>query len=195
RGLIKSSSAATRKRERRDSELPTYFPTVVRIYLSLRKEFSSGVCLAVDVRESRPKVTSMKSDVSTARTSSQECRAARAERTSLLLRTLERRIMIMDGAMGTMIQRLGLDEAAFRGAEFRDHPRPLQGNNDILSITRPDVILGIHEAYLEEGADFVETNTFSSTSVGQSDYGTSNLASRGSFAELWAPLTKRCPSR
>ncbi|KAG0430912.1 hypothetical protein HPB47_022272, partial [Ixodes persulcatus] len=77
---------------------------------------------------------------------------------------------------------LGLDEAAFRGAEFRDHPRPLQGNNDILSLTRPDVILGIHEAYLEAGADFVETNTFSSTSVGQSDYGTSNLAYRLNLA-------------
>lgn len=88
----------------------------------------------------------------------------------------------MDGAMGTMIQRLGLDEVAFRGAEFRDHPRSLQGNNDILSITRPDVILGIHEAYLEAGADFVETNTFSSTSVGQSDYGTSNLAYRLNLA-------------
>ncbi|CAN7946980.1 unnamed protein product, partial [Ixodes hexagonus] len=99
----------------------------------------------------------------------------RAERTSLLLRTLERRIMIIDGAMGTMIQKLGLDEAAFRGTEFVDHPRPLQGNNDILSITRPDVIFDIHKAYLEAGADFVETNTFSSTSVGQSDYGTGHL--------------------
>jgi 5-methyltetrahydrofolate--homocysteine methyltransferase len=86
------------------------------------------------------------------------------------------RILVIDGAMGTMIQRHKLTEADFRGERFRDWPRDVKGNNDLLSITRPDVIAGIHRAYLEAGADIVETNTFSSTVVAQADYGMQELA-------------------
>ena len=89
---------------------------------------------------------------------------------------LDERILIMDGAMGTMIQRHGLDEAAFRGERFAGHGQDLKGNNDLLALTRPDVIGGIHHAYLEAGSDIVETNTFSSTAIAQSDYGLEGLA-------------------
>eukprot|EP00818_Percolomonas_sp_WS_P009192 CAMPEP_0117447822 /NCGR_PEP_ID=MMETSP0759-20121206/7076_1 /TAXON_ID=63605 /ORGANISM="Percolomonas cosmopolitus, Strain WS" /LENGTH=1247 /DNA_ID=CAMNT_0005240175 /DNA_START=6 /DNA_END=3749 /DNA_ORIENTATION=- len=84
---------------------------------------------------------------------------------------LAKRIMIIDGAMGTMIQKHKLSEDDFRGDRFKDHPKPLKGNNDILSITCPDIIQKIHEQYLEAGADIVETNTFSSTVIAQADYG------------------------
>ena len=83
---------------------------------------------------------------------------------------LGERILVMDGAMGTMVQRHTLDEAAFRGERFADHSRDLKGNNDLLVLTRPDVISGIHQAYLEAGSDIIETNTFTGTSVAQSDY-------------------------
>lgn len=83
---------------------------------------------------------------------------------------LKQRIMVLDGAMGTMIQRYKLEEDDFRGERFRHHPHPLKGNNDILSITRPDVIQAIHRAYLEAGADILETNTFSGTTIAQADY-------------------------
>ncbi|HJW71130.1 MAG TPA: methionine synthase [Candidatus Binatia bacterium] len=83
---------------------------------------------------------------------------------------LGRRILVLEGAMGTMIQRHGLSEQDYRGARFADHPHDLKGNNDLLVLTRPDVIVGIHEAYLEAGADVIETNTFSSTSIAQADY-------------------------
>jgi len=93
-----------------------------------------------------------------------------------LRRIAESRILVIDGAMGTMIQRHRLTEADFRGDRFADHPRDLKGNNDLLSITRPDVIAGIHRQYLEAGADIVETNTFSSTTIAQADYGLEALA-------------------
>ena len=81
-----------------------------------------------------------------------------------------RRIALLDGAMGTMIQRHPLTEADFRGERFKDHGHDLKGNNDLLSITRPDVIKGIHRAYFDAGSDIVETNTFSTTTVSQADY-------------------------
>src|SRR5690606_32650882 len=80
------------------------------------------------------------------------------------------RILILDGAMGTMIQRLGLGEDNFRGERFRDWKLPLQGNNDLLVITEPQMIEDIHYAYFMAGADIVETNTFSATTVAQADY-------------------------
>lgn len=83
---------------------------------------------------------------------------------------LQQRIMILDGAMGTMIQRHKLEEADFRGEILKDHPHPLKGNNDLLSITRPDIIKDIHRQYFEAGADIIETNTFGSTTVAQADY-------------------------
>lgn len=93
-----------------------------------------------------------------------------------LLRTsLSERILILDGAMGTMIQAEKLTEADFRGDRFGSHPSDLTGNNDLLTLTRPDVIRKIHLAYLEAGADIIETNTFNSTAVSQSDYGLQSL--------------------
>lgn len=83
---------------------------------------------------------------------------------------LQERILVLDGAMGTMIQRHPLQEEDFRGERFQDHPHPLKGNNDLLSLTRPDLIADIHAAYFEAGADIAETNTFSSTRVAQADY-------------------------
>lgn len=83
---------------------------------------------------------------------------------------LRERILVLDGAMGTMIQRHALDEDDFRGERFKDHTSSLKGNNDLLSLTRPDIIRGIHEAYFEAGADIAETNTFSGTTIAQADY-------------------------
>jgi 5-methyltetrahydrofolate--homocysteine methyltransferase len=83
---------------------------------------------------------------------------------------LKQRILILDGAMGTMIQRHKLEEKDFRGEILKDHPHPLKGNNDLLSITRPDIIKDIHRQYFIAGADMVETNTFGSTTVAQADY-------------------------
>ena len=85
--------------------------------------------------------------------------------------TLAERIMFFDGGMGTMIQRASLDEPDFRGTRFADHPKPLKGDNDLLVLTRPDVIRKIHAEYLDAGADFVETNTFNGTRIAQADYG------------------------
>lgn len=87
-----------------------------------------------------------------------------------LRQLLEDRILIYDGAMGSMIQTYGLGEAEFRGTEFRNHACDLQGNNDLLCITRPDVVREIHQQFLEAGADLIGTNTFSSTSIAQADY-------------------------
>ncbi|MEM6957919.1 MAG: methionine synthase, partial [Myxococcota bacterium] len=92
-----------------------------------------------------------------------------------LVEILKKRIAIMDGAMGTMIQRHDLEEADYRGDRFGDHPVDLKGNSDLLSITRPDVITGIHREYLEAGADIIETNTFAATAVAQADYDLQHL--------------------
>ena len=111
------------------------------------------------------------------------------------------RILVLDGAMGTMIQRHDLGEDDFRGDLFRAHPQPLLGNNDLLSLTRPDVIGGIHRAYLEAGADIVETNTFSSTRLPMSDYGVEdavgeiNRASARIASEAADEWTARTPDR
>jgi len=84
--------------------------------------------------------------------------------------------MVLDGAMGSMIQQYKLSEAEFRGERFKDHPHDLRGNNDLLSLTQPQIIKAIHEQYLEAGADIIETNTFSGTAIAQADYGLEHLA-------------------
>ncbi len=89
---------------------------------------------------------------------------------------LKQRILLLDGAMGTMIQRHKLDEAAYRGERFADWPSDLKGNNDLLAITQPDIIQGIHEDYLNAGADILETNTFNATRVAMADYGMEDLS-------------------
>jgi len=99
----------------------------------------------------------------------------RQERIKRLKGVLEERIVLLDGAMGTMIQQHKLDERAFRGDRFRTYGRDLKGNNDILVLTMPEVISDIHRAYLEAGADIIETNTFNSTAISQADYGTEAL--------------------
>ena len=93
-----------------------------------------------------------------------------------LERLMDERILIMDGAMGSMLQRYALTEADFRGERFATHPRDLRGNSDLLVLTRPDVVAEIHEAYLAAGADMIETNTFTATTIAQADYGLSDLA-------------------
>ncbi|MCC7416384.1 MAG: methionine synthase [Acidobacteria bacterium] len=114
---------------------------------------------------------------------------------------LATRILVLDGAMGTMIQRSGLAEADFRGERFRAHPRDLKGDNDLLVLTRPDVIGRIHQQYLEAGADIIETNTFNSTAVSQADYGLQalayelNLAGARLAAAACAEWTARTPDR
>ncbi|XP_069373354.1 methionine synthase isoform X2 [Paralichthys olivaceus] len=95
------------------------------------------------------------------------------------LRTvLQQRIMVLDGGMGTMVQQHKLEEEDFRGDELKEHPLPLKGNNDLLSVTQPDIIYKIHKEYLQAGADIIETNTFSSTSIAQADYGLEHMAYR-----------------
>ncbi len=103
-------------------------------------------------------------------------RPAAYTRGALLPELLRQRIVVIDGAMGTMIQGLGLSEADFRGERFAAHPKDLRGNNDLLSLTRPDVVRAIHDAYLAAGADIIETNTFGATSIAQEDYGLEALA-------------------
>jgi 5-methyltetrahydrofolate--homocysteine methyltransferase len=95
---------------------------------------------------------------------------------------LSRRIVILDGAMGTMIQRFKLGEAQYRGERFKDFHRDVKGNNELLSLTRPDVIRDIHESYLAAGADLIETNTFGATAVAQADYDMAGLATEMNLA-------------
>ncbi len=95
----------------------------------------------------------------------------RARRVEALERAATERILVLDGAMGTMIQALALDEADYRGQRFRDHERELRGNNDVLVLTQPHAVQSIHRAYLEAGADILETNTFNATGIAQADYG------------------------
>src|SRR5262249_39441063 len=97
-------------------------------------------------------------------------RANPAHTIAALDRALAARILVLDGAMGTMVQRHKLAEQDFRGDRFRDHARELKGNNDLLVLTRPDVVGGIHRQYLEAGADIIETSPFSSTATAQADY-------------------------
>src|SRR5208283_5397284 len=97
-------------------------------------------------------------------------------RAEQLARLLRERIVIIDGAMGTMIQTYKLDEAAFRGERFKNPPKDLKGNNDLLNVTRPEVIEEIHRLYLEAGADIIETNTFNSQAISLADYGMEGLA-------------------
>jgi 5-methyltetrahydrofolate--homocysteine methyltransferase len=93
------------------------------------------------------------------------------DRTEELDALLRRRILVLDGAMGTMLQGYRLSELDYRGARFAQHPREVKGDNDLLSLTKPEIVRTIHDAYLEAGADIIETNTFTATAIAQSDYG------------------------
>ena len=125
----------------------------------------------------------------------------RPDATETLSTALRERILVMDGAMGTMIQRHGLSEQDFRGERFADWGRDVRGNSDLLSLTQPDVIRGIHRAYLDAGADLVETNTFNAQRISQADYGMQDLAYEMNFAsarlarEACDAVTARTPER
>ena len=114
---------------------------------------------------------------------------------------LQNRILVLDGAMGTMIQAYGLEEEDFRKGWFEDHDSPLKGNNDLLVLTRPDVIKEIHAKYLEAGADIIETNTFSGTSIAQADYNLEKAAYDINFhgakvaKEVCAEFTAKNPDK
>lgn len=112
----------------------------------------------------------------------------RNERIAHLEKAAEARVLVLDGALGTQIQNLKLDETAFRGVKFADWRVPLRGNNDLLNLTHPDAIRGIHTNYIDAGADIIETNTFSSTQIAQSDYGLEAYA--GEIAEAGARLAR-----
>ena len=88
---------------------------------------------------------------------------------------IKERILVLDGAMGTMLQRYKFEEQDFRGERFKDFPHPLKGNNDLLSLTQPEAVKAVHRAYFEAGADIIETNTFSGTTIGMADYHLENL--------------------
>ncbi len=109
-------------------------------------------------------------------TATERIASRRADRTALLASLLRERILVLDGAMGTMLQGHALDEASFRGERFVDHPRDLRGDNDLLCLTQPEVVCGVHAAYLAAGADIIETNTFNANRVSQADYGLSDIA-------------------
>ncbi|HRO24987.1 MAG TPA: homocysteine S-methyltransferase family protein, partial [Promineifilum sp.] len=122
-------------------------------------------------------------------------------RTEQLHQQLAQRILVLDGAMGTMIQQYHLSEADYRGARFADWPRDLQGNNDLLVLTQPDIIRAIHLAYLEAGADLIETDTFNANGISQGDYGMEELAYEMNVAaarlacEARDEIERRDPSR
>ena len=128
-------------------------------------------------------------------------RPARAERIDLLHQLLREKILVIDGAMGSMIQGFGLEEADFRGEPFADHPSELQGDNELLSLTRPDVIRQIHDDFFAAGADLVETNTFGSNAISQADYALEhtvrelNLASARIAAESADAWTEQQPDK
>lgn len=103
-------------------------------------------------------------------------RKRETEKYRILRQLLSERILILDGAMGTMIQRHKLEEADFRGERFKDHSKDLKGDNDLLNLTRPEIIADIHHKYLQAGADIIETNTFNSTRISQADYGLEHIA-------------------
>src|SRR5690348_649908 len=95
----------------------------------------------------------------------------RADRIAALKAAAKERILVLDGSWGVMIQKEKLSEADFRGERFATHNQPIQGDNDILCLTRPDIVAGLHDRYFEAGADIAETNTFTATAIAQADYG------------------------
>lgn len=107
-----------------------------------------------------------------------------------ILTSTRDRILILDGAMGTMLQKQDLQEADFRGERFKDWPSPLQGNNDLLVLSKPEAVAKVHNAFLEVGADFIETNSFNATTISQADYDMSDLAPE--IARAAAQIARKC---
>lgn len=125
----------------------------------------------------------------------------RAKRIAALKRTLEERIVLLDGAWGTMIQRYKLSEAEFRGSRFKDWKKDLKGNNDLLALVRPEIVREISDAYLDAGSDIISTNTFNSQAISLADYGMESLAREINVAsariarEAADAATERTPDR
>ena len=116
-----------------------------------------------------------------------------ASKTEALMTSLDERILILDGAMGTMIQSYGLNEDDYRGERFADWPSDLKGNNDLLSLTRPDIIREIHSQFLEAGADIIETNTFNSNAPSMADYGMESLVTElNARGRAYCARVRRC---
>jgi 5-methyltetrahydrofolate--homocysteine methyltransferase len=101
---------------------------------------------------------------------------------ALIEQELQKRILVLDGAMGTMIQRHKLEEEDYRGKQFADYEHPLKGNNDLLSLTQPEIISDIHKAYFAAGADIVETNTFNANRISMADYHMEHLVTEINLA-------------
>ena len=112
-----------------------------------------------------------------------------AARSEELLATFSRRLVILDGAMGTMLQRHSLSEAQFRAERFADWPRDVRGNNDLLSITQPAIVAAIHRDYLLAGADIICTNTFNSNAISQADYGMESVVKK--IDDLYEHIARR----
>ena len=144
------------------------------------------------------------SDNTSGHTPTNEKQSSTMNRTELLKQQLQERILILDGAMGSLIQTYQLDEAGFRGQRFADYHKDLQGNNDLLNLTQPDIVRAIHTAYLEAGADIIETNTFNANAISQADYGLQELAyemnyeaarlAREAIADLQSPIPNSLPA-
>lgn len=105
-------------------------------------------------------------------------------------KAIKDRVIMLDGAMGTMLQKQSLEEADFRGERFKDWPSPLQGNNDLLSLTKPEVVAKVHNAFLAAGADLIETNSFNATTISQADYDLADYASE--IARAAALVARQC---
>ena len=114
---------------------------------------------------------------------------------------MKERILVLDGAMGSLIQEYKLEEDDFRGERFKNHSHPLKGNNDLIGLVRPDILKNIHKVYLEAGADIIETNTFSGTSIAQADYALEdavydiNYLSAKIAADIATEFTVKDPSK
>src|ERR1700741_4466958 len=125
----------------------------------------------------------------------------RAERIAALKAAARQRVLVLDGSWGVMIQKRGLAEADYRGDRFKDHPGQLKGDNDLLCLTRPDIIADLHDQYFAAGADISETNTFSATSIAQADYALQgavrdiNLEAARLAREVAARWTAKTPDR
>ncbi len=149
RGILSSTAATRRRADRSDRLARAFDPRAARFF------YNQGMTLTPPpIPRATPPYT----------------------RAQALPGILAARIAVLDGAMGTMIQRFKLDESQYRGERFRDFHKDVKGNNELLCLTRPDVISDIHEAYLAAGADMIETNTFGATSVAQADYDMGDLA-------------------
>jgi len=149
-------------------------------YTLNRRQLTAAICRSLGlgthpVTAAAPETASAPERITVSTPQAAPAPEDRAARATALRQAMSERILVIDGAMGTMLQGRNLHEADFRGDRFASHPVDLKGNFDILALTRPDILLDVHSAYLEAGADLVSTNTFTATAIAQADYGTEHL--------------------